>query len=209
MVSVMALQPTRFEYRLMLSNVDRRVERDGPVIMARHPSETQVHLVLRLLAWCMFNEEALTFGPGLSTPEAADLWAHDATGRLAVWIECGTATVERLRKVQQHNSNVAVHVLMDDPRRATELLAELSGTKLPRAATPPAIWVVDPGLVVSDGGRRPLVHRRGWKALRRPSHPRRVAELRLGVRAGEGLGELLELGGDVAERVTGSVVHLA
>jgi uncharacterized protein YaeQ len=143
----MALQPTRYEYRLTLSNTDRGVDRAESVYIARHPSETMVHATLRVLAWCLLSEEGLAFGPGLSSPDAADLWTHDATGRLTTWVECGNATAERLRKVQQHNSHVKVHVVIDDVRAGEALKSALAETKLPRAATPPELWVIDHAFV--------------------------------------------------------------
>jgi len=142
----MALQPTRYEFKLALSNADLGVDRTESVLIARHPSETMLHAVLRVLAWCLVNEEALEFGPGLSTPDAADLLARDATGRLTTWVECGTITAEKLRKIQQHNSHLAMHVVIDDPKAALQLTAALAETKLPRAATPPSIWVIDSAL---------------------------------------------------------------
>ncbi|MCU1282841.1 MAG: hypothetical protein JWM53_6387 [bacterium] len=93
----MALAPTRLEFRVTLSHVDRARDVSETVYVARHPSETQEHVVLRMLAWCLLHEDGIAFGPGLSTPDAADLWTHDATGRLTTWIEAGTATAERLR----------------------------------------------------------------------------------------------------------------
>lgn len=149
----MALQGVRLEYRVALSNVDRAREVAETVYLQRHPSETQVHATLRMLAWCLVNEERLEFGPGLSTPDAADLWTHDLTGRLVTWVECGTATAEKLRKVQQHNPGVAVHVVLDDARRARELTAELAESKLPRASTPPVLWTVDEALVAELAAR--------------------------------------------------------
>jgi uncharacterized protein YaeQ len=143
----MALSPVRFEYRVALSNVDRGRELAETVIASRHPSETQRRLTLRLLAWCLVNEERLTFGPGLSTPDTPDLWAHDLTGRLLTWVECGTALADRLRKAQQHNPGLGVHVVLDDERRAAQLLAELKESRLPRAASPPSLWIVDAALV--------------------------------------------------------------
>jgi uncharacterized protein YaeQ len=148
-----ALSPTRLEFRLKLSHVDRGVELDEPLIVARHPSETQAHVVLRVLAWCLLHEEGLEMGPGLSSPDAADLWRRDATGTLTTWVECGSAACERLRKLQQHHPGLDLHVVLDDARRADELTAELQATKLPRAARPPTIWVLPTTLT------RPLAER--------------------------------------------------
>lgn len=149
----MALQGTRLEFRVALSHIDRGREVAETVYLQRHPSETQAHATLRMLAWCLVNEERLEFGPGLSTPDAADLWTRDLTGRLVTWVECGTATAERLRKVQQHNPGVVVHVVLDDERRARALLAELAETRLPRASTAPSLWTIDAQLVAALAAR--------------------------------------------------------
>jgi uncharacterized protein YaeQ len=143
----MALQPTRLEFRLTLSHVDRGIDVTETLYVARHPSETQEHVVLRVLAWCLLHEEGLAMGPGLSTPDAADLWTHDATGRLTTWIECGTATADRLRKALQHHSGARCHVVLDDARAADALDAELAETRWPRSCPPPMVWIVDAALV--------------------------------------------------------------
>lgn len=145
----MALSPTRLEYRVTLSHVDRGRDLSETVYVARHPSETQTHVVLRMLSWCLLSEDGLAFGPGLSTPDAADLWTHDATGRLTTWIEAGTATAERLRKSLQHHSGAQAHVVTDDARAAAALQAELAEARWPRGCPPPIVWVVDGALVAA------------------------------------------------------------
>jgi uncharacterized protein YaeQ len=144
----MALSPTRLEFRIRLSNVDRGVEVEEPVIVARHPSETQAHVILRVLARCLLHTPMLEFGPGLSTPDAADLLARGPTGELTTWVECGTATAERLRKILQHN-RVELHVVLDDEARAEALRLELHSLGLPRGARPVQLWAIDPALVRS------------------------------------------------------------
>jgi uncharacterized protein YaeQ len=149
----MALTPTRLEYRLTLSHVDRGREVAETVIVARHPSETQQHVTLRMLAFCLLSQEGLTFGPGLSTPDAADLWTHDATGRLTSWIECGAATAERLRKALAHHAGAEAHVVLDDERAARLLAAELAQSRWPRSCPPPELWLIDRELVAGLAAR--------------------------------------------------------
>jgi uncharacterized protein YaeQ len=151
--TLMALQPTRYEFRITLSNVDRGREADEPVVVARHPSETQPHMVLRVLAWCLLHEDGLAFGPGLSTPDAADLWTHDLTGRLTSWIECGLVSGERLRKSILHHAGASCHVVADDDKKTAELLAELATLRWPRGTPPPAVWAIDPALVAALSAR--------------------------------------------------------
>jgi uncharacterized protein YaeQ len=83
----------------------------------------------------------------LSTPEAADLWAHDLTGGLTTWIECGSADPDKLKKVMQHHPGVAVHALFSDGRRRDELVAAVAGWKRPPTSL--TIWTVDAQLVAA------------------------------------------------------------
>jgi uncharacterized protein YaeQ len=152
----MALPSTRMEYRIALSHVDRALEVQETVVVALHPSETAAHLTLRVLAWCLLHEERIAFGPGLSTPDAADLWTHDLTGRLVTWIECGAASGEKLKKVLQHHPGVAVHAVFDEPRRRSELESELHGWK---RAGEIHLWTIDADLVNALAARDERRHK--------------------------------------------------
>ena len=134
------------EYRITLANVDRNVDLAHTLIAARHPSETMEHVTLRVLAWCLLYDERLEFGAGLSDPDAADLWAHDLTGRLVTWIECGGASGDKLRKVVQHHAGAAVHCVFSSARRREELLAEIADWK---RAGEIKRWTVDPAMVAT------------------------------------------------------------
>src|SRR5262245_52869751 len=125
----MALQPTRMEFRITLSHVDRGVERSETLIVGRHPSETQEHLVTRVLAWCLLQREGLQFGPGLSAPDAPDLLARDLTGNLTAWIECGSADVDELRKVATRESQAEVACVFSDARRRDELASAIAAAQ--------------------------------------------------------------------------------
>ncbi|HEY8211682.1 MAG TPA: YaeQ family protein, partial [Myxococcaceae bacterium] len=100
------------------------------------------------LARCLLFEERLEFGPGLSTPDAADLWARDLTGRLTVWVECGTADAEDLVRVAQRNAGSQVHAVFGDDRRLRELCDQFRGFDRPRKGEDAlSIWRVEPALV--------------------------------------------------------------
>lgn len=147
----MALQATRLVIRLSLSHVDGGFEREEPVNLARHPSETQDHVVLRMLAWCLLWQEGLAFGPGLSTPNTPDLWAHDLTGQLRAWIECRALEGDRLKRIINGSGGAKVAFVVDDRRRAEAMAAELDGWKRPPANL--SIVCVDPDLVAALAAR--------------------------------------------------------
>src|SRR5580692_5797835 len=147
----MAMPSTRMDFRIELSHVDRGVQASERVVVARHPSESMDHVVLRVLAYCIFHEEGLAFGPGLCDAEAADLWARDPAGRITTWVECGAAPFEKLKKIVQHNAGAAVHALFSDVRRRDELLeaARGAGARAGRVVNAISVWTVDPRLVAA------------------------------------------------------------
>jgi uncharacterized protein YaeQ len=150
----LALQPTRLEYRITLSHVDRSIDlAETAVILGRHPSETQEHATLRVLSWCLLHEEGITFGPGLSSDGTADLWVHDLTGRLVTWIECGATRWDHLRKALHQNGDARAHVVFSSERKRTELLAEIEGAPHAREASRVTLWSVDPALVTALAAR--------------------------------------------------------
>ncbi|MEO7093373.1 MAG: YaeQ family protein [Polyangiales bacterium] len=144
----MALQATRLEYRITLSHVDRAIDlAETSVIVARHPSETQEHVTLRVLSWCLLQEEGITFGPGISSDNTADLWVHDLTGRLTTWIECGATRWDHLRKALHQHGGAQAHVVFSSERKRTELLAEIADTPHAKDASRVTLWSIDPALV--------------------------------------------------------------
>jgi uncharacterized protein YaeQ len=144
--------PTQF--RIALSHVDRGIDRVRNVIVERYRTETAEHLILRVLAWCLFYDDELAFGAGPAARGAADLWAQDATGRATIWVECGDADAEALRKVVQHSREVAVQVLFSDRTRRDALLGQLAELKRrPPELDAMGIWMVAPDLVAALAAR--------------------------------------------------------
>jgi len=94
----MALRATVYRCELTLSDLDRGVYGEFALTLARHPSETEERLMVRLLAFVLHADAALAFGRGLSTEGEPDLWRHEATGEIAMWIDVGLPDERELRK---------------------------------------------------------------------------------------------------------------
>lgn len=104
----MALRATVYKCELALSDIDRGVYGSFPLTLARHPSETEERLMVRLLAFVLFADPLLTFGKGLSTEGEPDLWQRDATGNIDLWIEVGLPDERDLRKACGRAQQVVV-----------------------------------------------------------------------------------------------------
>ncbi len=94
----MALKATIFKADLQIADMDRRYYGDHTLTIARHPSETDERMMVRLLAFAMHADEALSFGRGLSTDDEPDLWRKDLTGTIEIWIDVGLPDEKRVRR---------------------------------------------------------------------------------------------------------------
>lgn len=94
----MALKSTVYKFDLNVADLDRQVYGDFPLTLARHPSETEARMMLRLLVFAFNASEDLAFGRGISTDDEPDLWRKSLSGEIELWIELGTPDPERLRK---------------------------------------------------------------------------------------------------------------
>jgi len=104
----MALRSVVYRADLDVSDLDRDVYESFPLTLARHPSETEERMMMRLLAFALHADAALAFGRGLSTEDEADLWLRDPTGAIALWIDVGLPDERDLRKACGRARHVVV-----------------------------------------------------------------------------------------------------
>ena len=94
----MALSATIYNFSIQLSDVDRGVYEALALKVARHPSETEEHLLTRVLAYCLEFAEGIGFSRGISNPDEPALSVRDMTGALKVWIDIGAPDAARLHR---------------------------------------------------------------------------------------------------------------
>ncbi len=94
----MAIKSTIFKANLQIADIDHGYYADHALTLARHPSETDERMMVRLVALALHAHElqdtcngdgTLAFGAGLSDPDDPDASLTDFTGRKRLWIEVG------------------------------------------------------------------------------------------------------------------------
>ena len=94
----MALKSTIFKANLQIADIDHGYYADHSLTLARHPSETDERMMVRLCALALQayklqsvcgGDGTLSFGAGLSDPDEPDAWLRDYTGLTRLWIEVG------------------------------------------------------------------------------------------------------------------------
>ena len=125
----MALSATIYHFSIQLSDVDRGVYEALALKVARHPSESEAHLLTRVLAYCLEFAEGIGFSRGISEPDEPALSVRDLTGALKVWIDIGSPDAARLHKAAKAAPRVAVYTHKDP----AQLQQQLAGERIHRA----------------------------------------------------------------------------
>ena len=105
----MAIKATIFKAELQIADMDRHYYQDHALTIARHPSETDERMMVRLLAFVRHADPALNFGKGLSDVDEPDLWKKDLTGAIDLWIEVGQPDEKRILKACGRAAQVIVY----------------------------------------------------------------------------------------------------
>ena len=110
----MATKATIYKATLQLADMDRNAYGDYPVMIARHPSETDERMLIRMLAFALnvpasADEGALEFAKDMWDPDEPGLWQKDLTGRIVHWIEIGQPDEKRLLKASSRAHRVSAY----------------------------------------------------------------------------------------------------
>ena len=114
----MALKSTIFRASLAIADIDHGYYADHQLTLARHPSETDERMMVRLAALALNAHQVQTecggdatlgFGAGLSNPDDPDVSLRDFTGQTRLWIEVGQPDDKPLAKACGKAGKVSVY----------------------------------------------------------------------------------------------------
>ena len=105
----MASNATIFKAMLQIADMERNYYQDHALTLARHPSETDERLMMRLLAFVRHAHEALVFGRGISSEDEPDLWQKDLTGNIELWIQVGQPEEKEIRRACGRAQQVCIY----------------------------------------------------------------------------------------------------
>jgi uncharacterized protein YaeQ len=114
----MALKSTIYKANLQIADIDHGYYADHALTLARHPSETDERMMVRLVALALHayqiqdtcqGDAILAFGAGLSDPDDPDVSLTDFTGRKRLWIEVGQPEDKPLTKACAKADAVVVY----------------------------------------------------------------------------------------------------
>ena len=95
---IMAQKATIYKVELSVSDMDRHYYETHKLTVAKHPSETDERLMVRLIAFALNAREQLEFSRGLSTDDEPDLWEKSLSGEIELWVTLGLPSEKIVRQ---------------------------------------------------------------------------------------------------------------
>jgi uncharacterized protein YaeQ len=110
----MAIKATIHKAAVQVSDLDRNIYEDHQLTIARHPSETDERMMVRMLAFALNAPQnndlgSLEFSKDMWEPDEPSLWQKDHTGLIEHWIELGQPDEKRIMKACGRSKRVTIY----------------------------------------------------------------------------------------------------
>lgn len=105
----MALNATIYKVELSVSDMDRHYYETHKLTIARHPSETDERLMLRLVAFALNAHEHLEMTKGLSTDDEPDIWQKSLSGEIDLWVALGLPSEKVIRQSCNKSGRMVIY----------------------------------------------------------------------------------------------------
>ncbi len=105
----MAKNATIYKVELSVADMDRHYYETHNLTVAKHPSETDERLMVRVLSFALNAHEQLEFTRGLSTEDEPDLWQKNLSGEIDLWIALGMPGEKIVRQSCGKASKVIIY----------------------------------------------------------------------------------------------------
>jgi len=125
----MALKATIFRAELQIADMERNYYLTHSLTLARHPSENDERMMVRVLAFALNARDTLVFGSSIGNDNEPDLWEKDLTGAIQLWIDVGLPDEKRIRRACGRAGRVVVYSY----GRGADLWWKQSGASLERS----------------------------------------------------------------------------
>lgn len=105
----MAQKATIYKVELSVSDMDRHYYETHKLTVAKHPSETDERMMVRLLAFALNAHENLEMTRGISTDDEPDIWQKNLSGELELWVTLGLPTEKIIRQSCGKSDEVIIY----------------------------------------------------------------------------------------------------
>ena len=105
----MAIKSTVFKVDLQITDIDRDYYKNHFLTIARHPSETNERMMMRIIAFALNASDDLAFTKGISSDDEPDIWKKNLTNDIILWIDLGQPDEKRIRQACGKAKSVIIY----------------------------------------------------------------------------------------------------
>ena len=109
----MAANATIYKASLNIADMDRHYYAEHDFTLAKHPSENDFRLMVRLAAFILNADEDLLFSKGIAQDDEPDLWTKALDGEIKLWIDLGQPDEKRIRKACGRSEQVIIYTYQE------------------------------------------------------------------------------------------------
>mgnify|MGYP001598795138 CR=1 FL=1 len=109
----MAANATIHKALLNIANMDEHYYAEHNLTLAKHPSENDLRLMVRLVAFVLNANEELMFCKGISQNDEPDLWQKSLGGDIEMWIDVGQPDEKRIKKACGRADKVIIYTFKE------------------------------------------------------------------------------------------------
>lgn len=109
----MAANATIYKASLNIADMDRNYYAEHNFTLAKHPSETDLRLMIKLVAFMLNADETLLFTKGITQDDEPDLWQKALDGDIKLWIDLGQPDEKRIRKACGCSEKVIIYMYQE------------------------------------------------------------------------------------------------
>lgn len=109
----MAANATIYKASLNIADMDRNYYAEHNFTLAKHPSETDLRLMIKLIAFMLNADETLLFTKGITQDDEPDLWQKALDGDIKLWIDLGQPDEKRIRKACGRSEKVIIYMYQE------------------------------------------------------------------------------------------------
>ncbi len=109
----MAIGATIHKVSLNIADMDRQYYQQHELTVAMHPSENELRLIVRIIAFALNAEEQLAFTKGMGSDDEPELWAKTLSDEIELWVDFGQVDEKRIRKACGRARQVRIYTYQE------------------------------------------------------------------------------------------------
>lgn len=109
----MATKATIYKAMLNIANMDTHYYAEHNLTLAKHPSENDLRLMARVVAFVLNANDDLLFTKGISQDDEPDLWQKSMGGDIELWIDLGQPDEKRIKKACGRSAEVIIYTYQE------------------------------------------------------------------------------------------------